>query len=635
MRIPLAGITVLCLLSISVTLRADERILSFSSRITVNADATMTVAETIRVRAQGIDIQRGIYRDFPTRYKDRLGHAYNVGFTVISVSRDGQPEDYHLEKITRGMRVYMGKSDVYLTPGEYTYQLIYRTNRQLGFFEQHDELYWNVTGNEWQFPIDHADATIQLPNDVPLDKVSIEGYTGPAGSKAQDYYSSTDLEARIETSRGLAAREGLTVVVSWPKGYVQQPTAADEFGYLMRDNRHLKPIVGGILLLLGYYLVAWAKVGRDPEGGVIIPQYLPPKGYSPASIRFIEQMGYDKKCFATALLSLAAKGYIKLVEEKKRDFVVLRDNRRTDPLAAGESKLLHKLLGKGERIALKQSNHQTIGKALKAHKRSLRTDYERLYFNTNRAFIVVGVLATLVIQAFSIFMLPRGGDLAAAAFMLVWLTGWSVGVFALVARAIAAWRQADGVLSLIAAITATGFAIPFVLAELMGLFMLTQVTSVGNVIGFLICIGLNILFYQLMKAPTRMGRRLLDKIEGFRSFLDIAEKDELNFRHPEGKTPQLFEAYLPYALALDVEQNWAEQFSDVLARAQVDGDSYHPSWYRGSHWNPNDIGSTAASFSSSLSSAVSSASTAPGSSSGSGGGGSSGGGGGGGGGGGW
>jgi uncharacterized membrane protein len=635
MRKLLARASFCCLLFVSAALHADERILSFASRITVNPDATMTVAETITVRAQGVDIKRGVYRDFPTRYKDRLGHAYNVGFTVIGVSRDGQPEDYHLDKIGRGIRVYMGKSDVYLTPGEYTYQLIYRTNRQLGFFETHDELYWNVTGNEWKFPIDHAEAVVQLPANIPHSEISIEGYTGPTGSKAQNYSASVDPEPHIETNRGLAAREGLTLVVTWPKGYVQQPSATDEFAYLMRDNRHLKPIVAGVLLLLGYYLVAWTKVGRDPEAGIVIPHYEPPKGYSPASIRFIEQMGYDKKCFATALLSLAAKGYIKLIEKKKRSFVVERDDRNCNDLVAGESRLLQKLLGAGKRIELKQSNHKTIRKALNAHKLSLRADYERLYFTTNRGFIIIGAVATLLIQVISVLMLPQAGNLPGAAFMLVWLTGWSAGVFALVTAAIVAWKQVDGVLTLIGALVTTGFALPFVLAELMGLFMLSQVTSVGNVIGFLICISLNVLFYQLMKAPTRMGRRLLDKIEGFRSFLDIAEKDELNFRHPEGKTPELFEAYLPYALALDVEQNWAEQFSEILAKTQVEGGSYHPRWYRGSHWNPNDIGSTAASFSSSLSSAVSSASTAPGSSSGSGGGGSSGGGGGGGGGGGW
>ena len=138
-------------------------------------------------------------------------------------------------------------------------------------------------------------------------------------------------------------------------------------------------------------------------------------------------------------------------------------------------------------------------------------------------------------------------------------------------------------------------------------------------------------FYQWLKAPTLAGRKLLDKIEGFRDYLEITEKDEMNLRNPPSKIPELFEVYLPYAVALDVEQKWAEKFSSVFAQLEKDGRRYSPAWYRGSAFSMASVGSFANSFASS----VSRAATPPGSSSGSGGGGSSGGGGGGGGGGGW
>jgi len=148
-------------------------------------------------------------------------------------------------------------------------------------------------------------------------------------------------------------------------------------------------------------------------------------------------------------------------------------------------------------------------------------------------------------------------------------------------------------------------------------------------------IFVNWFFYELMKAPTRLGRKLLDKVDGFRDYLVVAEKDELRFKHPPEKTPELFERYLPYALALDVEEVWGDKFSEVIARAQSDGSYRQPNWYHGSSWRSHSVGSFASSLGSTLASTVSSSSTAPGSSSGSGGGGSSGGGGGGGGGGGW
>jgi uncharacterized membrane protein len=159
--------------------------------------------------------------------------------------------------------------------------------------------------------------------------------------------------------------------------------------------------------------------------------------------------------------------------------------------------------------------------------------------------------------------------------------------------------------------------------------------SLGAGIVLALLAFINILFYHLLKAPTLKGRRIMDKIEGFRMYLSVAEKDRLNVLNPPAKTPQLFEMYLPYALALDVEQRWSEQFAEVLSQAAASGREYRPSWYHGSGWSSFHAGGFAAGLGSSLSGAISSSSTPPGSSSGSGGGGFSGGGGGGGGGGGW
>jgi uncharacterized membrane protein len=132
-------------------------------------------------------------------------------------------------------------------------------------------------------------------------------------------------------------------------------------------------------------------------------------------------------------------------------------------------------------------------------------------------------------------------------------------------------------------------------------------------------------FYQLLKAPTTRGRRVIDKLEGLKMYLSVAEKDRFNLLNTPEKTPELFEKLLPWALALGVEQQWSEQFSDILAQAIREG-TYSPSWYSGHHTFSTT--SLASSLGASLSVSISSSSTAPGSSSGSGGGGSSGGGGG-------
>src|SRR5262249_41417133 len=143
-----------------------ERIRSFDSHITVSLDRSMEVTETITVQSAGAKIRHGIYRDFPTRYKDRLGNNYSVTFDIVGVERDGRPEAYHTENLSNGVGVYFGSSGYELPPGLHTYRFTYRTSRQLGFFKDHDELYWNVTGTGWGFPIDVATATVVLPDAV-------------------------------------------------------------------------------------------------------------------------------------------------------------------------------------------------------------------------------------------------------------------------------------------------------------------------------------------------------------------------------------------------------------------------------------------------------------------------------------
>ena len=218
--------------------------------------------------------------------------------------------------------------------------------------------------------------------------------------------------------------------------------------------------------------------------------------------------------------------------------------------------------------------------------------------------------------------------------MLFWLTGWTFAVFYLVKQVYHLWSNMNSVLSVFPAIFMSLFALPFIAGEIFGLYMFAQATSISMCFVLLIAPIINWLFYELLKAPTLAGRKLLDKIEGFKQYIDIAERHELDFQHPKGRSPELFEEYLPYALALGVEQQWGESFADVLAQAQASGGGYTPTWYHGSHWNNSNIGNFTSSLGSSFTSAIASSSTAPGSSSG-GGGGSSGGGGGGGGGGGW
>jgi len=224
-----------CLLLPIVVLQpgvAAERINSFHSEILVERDGSLLVEETVRVTAEGDRIKRGIYRDFPTDYKDLVGNRYRVAFDLVDVRRDGRTESYRTERLSNGVRTYIGSENVFLDSGEHSYSIRYRTDRQLGFFEKHDELYWNVTGNGWVFPIEQASARVRLPTGVPFESIGVEGYTGPAGSKEQDYRAEIDRDgaAVISTTAPLPAYHGLTIVVTWPKGYVAEPTDSQRIG---------------------------------------------------------------------------------------------------------------------------------------------------------------------------------------------------------------------------------------------------------------------------------------------------------------------------------------------------------------------------------------------------------------------
>jgi len=559
---------------------ADERILNFHSEIRVLQDGWIEVTETIRVRAEGNRIRRGIYRDFPTEYHDKLGNRYEVDFQPLAVLRNDAREDFHAQKYRNGQRVYFGSSNRYIENGEHTYMFRYKANRLLGFFEEHDELYWNVTGFDWAFPIDVASATVTFAFDMPANEISHEAYTGPYGASERNYTSRVDGSGRtyFKASGPLSAINGLTIVVGWPKGYVVEPTRIQRATWLLKDNMNLLIALAGFVLLLAYYIPVWRRFGRDPEEGVLVTRYEPPKGFSPASLRFIRQMYYDDKVMTAAVVNLAVKGYLSIdVTEGSNGFLGIGKEadthslRKTDAgtnspsLAPGEKELYEGLFKEGDEVVLENENHELLGEAKSAHRESLKKDYRQHYFQTNGFLNIPAIVIVISSTAAALSFGPSG----------------------------------------------------LVITTIIAMFVIM------------------VSFAIIMKRPTMRGQQLLDEMLGFKDYLEIAEKDELNLRNPPEKTPQLFEAYLPYALALGVDQSWAEKFSEVLASSrQADGTAYSPAWYGGS-WNSHSLGSTMSTLSGGLNTAISSSVTPPGSSSGGGGGGFSGGGGGGGGGGGW
>jgi uncharacterized membrane protein YgcG len=637
MRLALAALAALLALLLPQAAAAEERILDFDSRIAIQADGTLDVTETILVRVENVAINHGIYRDFPTRYKATHGRRVRVGFQLIETLLDGQSEPNSVETRMNGVRIKIGSADRSVSPGEHRYTIRYRATRMIGRFDGFDELYWNVTGVGWDFPIDKASATVTMPSPARFGQRT--AYTGPQGSteRAARVTAETPGSIRFETTRPLYSREGLTIAVAFPKGIVAEPSESTRLGWLLSD--WAPPLAGaaGLTGVLAYLFYAWRKAGRDPAPGTVVPLFSPPDELSPAAMRYIVQQKLDNRAFAASLVDAAVKGHVRLVEEEGGWFsgnerrIERLDRGGPTPLASAEMRSLNALVGPSQSLVMEQKNHATFSAARKALSSEFDEAYENRLFLRNYGWMgaaVVVFVAAIWIAAATVVLAEGAGSQ-----MLVLFATAGMAIAALLFHA-APNDKGTGrcLLHLVAAIIGGA-------AVLVALPVIPQALMTGNWIPLAIpLVGLPFVISSFfwMSAPTREGRAVLDRIAGFKQYLSITERDRLDRMQAPEDTLQLFEKYLPYAIALGVENRWADRYTGLLAAAATAPAASHAfGWYSGSHNPWDDTGGFVDSIGSSLASTISSASTAPGSSSGSGGGGSSGGGGGGGGGGGW
>ena len=382
----------LLLVLLAAAAGAQERIVDFSADIAIGSDGALTVTETIVVQAEGQQIRRGILRDFPTKYRDRAGNKVRVPFDVLAVRRNGAAESFAVEPLDNGVRVRIGNANVMLPHGQHSYTITYRTARQLGFFARHDELYWNVTGNGWTFAIDRARAQVRLPRAVPAAQLSAEAYTGPQGARGGDYRAEVvDGGGLYETTRRLAPREGLTIVLGFPKGLVSAPTAAMRIGWFLEDNAGAGVALHGLLLVSGFLYWRWHRVGRDPKAGPRFPRYEAPKGLGPAAVRFVDRMGADSQCFAAALLGLGSRGYLTI--DQDGDGFTLTRTGRDAAFGPGEQAMAEKLFGGSRRVRIEKQYDAAVASARTLLYEGLEREYDGELFRRNRAPLLVALAA--------------------------------------------------------------------------------------------------------------------------------------------------------------------------------------------------------------------------------------------------
>jgi hypothetical protein len=490
----------------------------FNATLRVAEDGDLRVMEAIRVRFNGS--WNGIYRSIPVEYRTPQNFSYRLFLRVESVTDEsGRALETEMsrEGTYRKLKIWVpGARDV-----TRTITLRYTVPNALKFFDEHDELYWNVTGTEWDVPIHAASALVELPAGV--TGLRATAFTGAYGSVAQDaQIEEIEHGFYFETTQGLRFREGLTVVVGWDPGVVSRPGILKKAGFFMRSNWLL---FLPLLSLLIMYQV-WRRWGRDPERRSVVPQYQPPEGLTPAEVGTLVDNRPDTRDITALLISLSVRGYLRVEEvESKGLFGLLKD---TDYRF----------------VRLKDREDWAV---LKTHERKV-LDGIFAGFGTDDA-----VLLSELRNEFYETMVDIRNDL---------LNGLRDAGF---------YRhRPDKVLGAFMAIggVSFGLAIPgfLLLAEI---FMTSPLSAgIAGALFALPILGFGI----FMPARTTKGARTLEGILGFREFLHRVESDRFKRMIT---SPEMFERFLPFAMALGVEDKWARAFEDIYREP--------PDWYVGRH----------------------------------------------------
>ncbi len=451
--------------------------------------------------------------------------------------------------------------------GIHRYVIKFATNRQLIFHEDRDELYFNAIGHHWDFTIEDASVNVYLPDGARIADVAV--WTGHQGSTEGNASREivADNHASFRLTQPLQPYEGMTVAVTWPKGVIAPPSSMDRLNWFLADHRLGVLSVFGMILILCYYLFAWDKVGRDPKKGSIIARFEPPAGLSPGACQFILDRKPKHEGFAGALVSLAVKGYHTISDGDAEDSYVFKKNMGTyDPLSPAERMLGTYLYALGDRVEMSNKYSSRVESAHRAFTDKLKEEYGAENFRKNKVWAIVGVVLSVLIVFFVAALSGALEDFIpflVPAAMITFVFG-SVGR-TIIGRALNGGSKMRQVLNFLPLLVAGGVLLP-VGANFFNFFT----PNIDHILGLALIAGaviLALLFGYLLEAPTLSGRKLMDEIEGFKHYLKVAEEGQLDHLHPPEKTPELFEKYLPFAIALGAEVQWGEKFADILEAA--------------------------------------------------------------------
>lgn len=530
-----------------------------------------------RINVNFTDYNHGILRAIPDSYKH---HSLQIHINKVS-SDTGAPASYTTYGSNGNTVLKIGDPDRTVT-GTEEYTIDYTLRNVISFYKDHDELYWDINGDQWQQPFDEVDVTVHLPTGLQASRQPL-CYTGSYGSTSRqcEIFFNPSNAIQAMTTAALSAGQTLTIVAGFQPGYFHPSKWYETLG---EYSRQLVEFFVPVIILGGGSLAYWWLRGRDPKGsGIIIPQYEAPDNFKPIEVGVLMNFGAENRDITATLIDLAVRGYLKIIESKQPhklrkdnlDYTLELTNDRLDDLESYEKALLNALF----------DMQITAG-------RQVNLSEGKLNFAPTAGTVKDQITDKLTVEGYF-----RGNPRK---------TGAGLGIIAIIVGLI--------------------------------LFYFGHFIGVAAVAGSIIGAVITFLSSSAADARTAKGVEAKEHILGLKLYLNVAEKDRLeklqgpdaeyaaNTAEPK-KTVKLFEKLLPYAMVLGVEKQWANQFQDLYKTP--------PDWYSGT-WTTFNAYYLVSSLNTGIGSAVNTTFSAPSSSNSSGfGGGFSGGGGGGGGGGGW
>ncbi|MDL2209942.1 DUF2207 domain-containing protein [Desulfovibrio sp. OttesenSCG-928-O18] len=549
-----------------------EKILLFDATAVFDATGTMEVTEKITVRAAGGRIKRGIFRTLPNVWDRADGKRFALAYAIESVLRDGKQEPYRERKSEQYLSVYIGDKEVVLPPGVYTYTITYTVRNHFSRFPDWDELYWNVTGNQWEFPIDKVrfrllfrDAPGAVPRPMPMR--SLDLYTGRLGAQGKSAHRLAD--GSVETTAPLRPKEGVTIAWTWPRDLLAAAPDPEEYSplkvFFLPNSRTAVLWLAPLLMAL-YFCVIYFKMrpGPMPE---VIPLFRAPENFSPGMLRYVVTRRYDVTAFAADLLHLVSEGAAVL--DKGTKYPMLRKGSgeryaRRAVLQAEEQAAVDRLFSRGDSVSLSEGGRAQLREARAILEKRCSDEKKSLLLPVIRYRVLGGLLLPLS-SVLAVILFSSEGAVFLT-FALIFAFFW-IGFLLFFVRSILA--DVSGGLSFLARLPLLLFTLPFFGAiGSMGVFLGPEMLRLGVPDGFGGAILASFLLWVAgclaLPRRTAEGQRRLAIAKGLQMYLGTAERDRFAELYPPAESVQHFEELLPYALALDKGKTWANRFETFL-----------------------------------------------------------------------